>query len=259
MKMPINSFKAALKAGEKQIGLWVSLSSNYAAEVVASAGFDWLCVDTEHAPGDHMTVLGQLQAIAPHTSCIVRPPWNDTVMIKRMLDMGAPGLLLPMVQNADEARAAVSAVRYPPAGVRGVAGGIRGNQFGRYTDYNDRVDDETVVIVQIESQAAMALSEEIGAVDGVDGVFFGPADISADMGLMGQTMHKDVWSAIRASAKPLMERGVPVGTLVLDPAFGAQLLDEGFTFVAVGTDLSLLARATDNLLGDMKSQMKGSK
>ena len=257
MNMPQNPFKAALKAGEKQIGLWVSLSSNYAAEVVASAGFDWLCVDTEHAPGDHMTVLGQLQAIAPHTSCIMRPPWNDTVMIKRYLDMGAPGLLLPMVQTAEEAQAAVAATRYPPKGVRGVAGSMRGNQFGRYTDYNDRVDDETVVIVQIESRAAMARSVEIGTVEGVDGVFFGPADISADMGLMGQTMHDDVWAAIRAAAKPLMERGVPVGTLVLDPAFGAQLLDEGFTFVAVGTDLGLLARATDNLLADVKGRLKG--
>ena len=257
MNMPQNPFKAALKAGEKQIGLWVSLSSNYAAEVVASAGFDWLCVDTEHAPGDHMTVLGQLQAIAPHTSCIMRPPWNDTVMIKRYLDMGAPGLLLPMVQTAEEAQAAVAATRYPPKGVRGVAGSMRGNQFGRYSDYNDRVDDETVVIVQIESRAAMARSVEIGTVEGVDGVFFGPADISADMGLMGQTMHDDVWAAIRAAAKPLMERGVPVGTLVLDPAFGAQLLDEGFTFVAVGTDLGLLARATDNLLADVKGRLKG--
>jgi 4-hydroxy-2-oxoheptanedioate aldolase len=121
MKMLANPFLAAIREGRKQIGLWVSLSNNYAAEVVASAGYDWLLVDMEHAPSDMATVLGQLQAIAPHgSSAIVRPPWNDTVMVKRLLDVGAPGLLFPMIQSVEEAQAAIAATRYPPHGVRGV-------------------------------------------------------------------------------------------------------------------------------------------
>lgn len=254
MKMPPNSFLDALRNGDKQIGLWVSLASNYAAEVTAGAGFDWLVVDMEHSPGDLQTTLGQLQAIAPYPgTAIVRPPWNDAVMVKRLLDIGAQGILFPIVQNAEEARAAVAATRYPPDGIRGVAGSMRGSRFGRVEDYYTQANDQIAVIVQVETRAALAQAEEIAAVDGVDGIFFGPADISADLGLIGQPMHEDVWAAIVPVARALMASGMPVGTLVTDPDFAMTLLNEGFTFVACGTDTGLLAKATDGLLARMRA------
>jgi 4-hydroxy-2-oxoheptanedioate aldolase len=200
------------------------------------------------------TVLGQLQAIAPHGStAIVRPPWNDTVMVKRLLDIGAPGLLFPMVQSVEEAQAAVAASRYPPNGIRGVAGSIRANNFGRITDYYANADDQTAVIVQVETRSAVAQALEIGQVDGVDGVFFGPADIAADMGLLGKHMSNDVWNLILPAARNLMDAGIPVGTLVTDPAFAQKLLADGFTFVACGTDTNLLAKGADALLAQMRA------
>lgn len=256
MKLRKNQFLAAIRSGQKQVGLWVSLAHPYAAEVVAGAGYDWLCVDMEHSPGDVMTVVTQLQAIAPYTSAIVRPPWNDTVMVKRLLDAGAPGLLFPMVQSVDEAQAAISATRYPPNGVRGFAGGVRGGGFGRIKDYAATVDDETCVILQVETQSAIDLATQIGAVQGCDGVFFGPADIAADMGLVGQPLHADVWARIMPVAKALMKQGVPVGTLVTEQTMAIDLLNDGFTFVAVGTDTGLLVKATDSLLADVRAGIK---
>lgn len=254
MKMPANAFLAAIRAGRPQIGLWISMSHNYAAEVVASAGYDWLLVDMEHAPSDMATVLGQLQAIAPHGStAIVRPPWNDAVMVKRLLDVGAPGLLFPMVQSVEEARQAVAASRYPPNGIRGVAGSIRANNFGRIKDYYSKADDQTAVIVQVETRSAVAQALQIGQVDGVDGVFFGPADIAADMGLLGKHMSDEVWDLILTAARKLMGAGIPVGTLVTDPAFATKLLAEGFSFVACGTDTNLLAKGADALLAQMRA------
>ncbi|MEM9787805.1 MAG: aldolase/citrate lyase family protein [Pseudomonadota bacterium] len=257
MKMPRNAFLAALRDGQKQIGLWVSLASNYAAEVTAGAGYDWLVVDMEHSPGDMQTTLSQLQAIAPYPgTAIVRTPWNDAVMVKRLLDIGAQGILFPMVQSVEEAQAAVAATRYPPDGIRGVAGSMRGSRFGRISDYYARANAETAVIVQVETRAALAQAENIAAVTGVDGVFFGPADIAADMGLIGQPMHADVWAAIRPVARRLMAMGMPVGTLVTDPDFATQLLGEGFTFVACGTDTGLLAKAVDGVLAHMRQGIK---
>ena len=257
MKMLENRFLTAIREGRKQIGLWVSLTSNYAAEVVASSGYDWLLVDMEHSPNDVNMVLGQLQAIAIHGStAIVRPPWNDTVMVKRLLDLGAPGLLFPMVQDVAEAEAAVAATRYPPHGVRGVAGAVRASQFGRVSDYFARANDETCVIVQAETLSAIDQVVEIADVSGVDGVFFGPADIAADMGLLGQHMTDPVWDVIMAAARKLMARGVPVGTLVTDPEFAAQLFNEGFTFVACGLDTHILAKGADALLAQMRHATK---
>ncbi|MCF8486953.1 MAG: HpcH/HpaI aldolase/citrate lyase family protein [Rhodobacteraceae bacterium] len=254
MTLPRNEFLAAIRAGRPQIGIWVSLASNFAAEVVAGAGFDWALLDMEHAPNEMTLVLGQLQAFAPYpTTALVRPDWNDAVKVKRILDMGAPGLLFPMVQTVEEARAAVAAMRYPPRGVRGVSVSTRANGFGRIPDYFARVEAETATLVQLETRAAIALADQIGAVDGVDGVFFGPADIAADLGHMGQPMHADVWALVRPVAQRLIAAGVPVGTLVPDPAFARQLLAEGFTFVACGSDLGLLARGADHLLRTMKA------
>lgn len=254
MQLETNPFNAALKAGDAQIGLWISLASNFAAEVVASAGFDWALVDMEHSPNDYFSVLSQLQAFASSdTTAIVRVEWNDAVAVKRLLDLGAQGLLFPMIQSVEEAKQAVAATRYPPHGVRGVSAATRATKFGRISDYTARVEQETTVLLQLESRAAIEQAEAIGDVDGVSGVFFGPADIAADIGKLGKPMDPAVWDLVRPAAKKLMAKGVPVGTLVLDTDFAVELLDEGFTFVACGGDVPLLARAADALIATMRA------
>ncbi len=251
-----NPFTQAIRRGEKQIGLWVSLSHPFAAEVVATSHYDWALLDMEHTPNELTSLLGQLQVFAASdTTAIVRPDWNDPVKVKRLLDMGAPGLLFPMVQSVEEAQAAVAATRYPPRGIRGVSGSTRANAFGRTSDYFQRIEEETTVIVQLESRAAIAQAEQIGTVDGVTGVFFGPADIASDMGLLGKPMDPAVWDLIMPAARKLMDMGVPVGTLVLDADFAARLLNDGFTFVACGSDLSLLTKSVDTLLTTVKNKL----
>lgn len=257
MKLPVNPFNRALRHQQKQLGLWASLSNNYAAEVIATAGYDWVLLDMEHSPNSIGGVLGQLEVFASTpTTAIVRPPWNDPVMVKRLLDIGAPGLLFPMIQSVEEAEKAVASTRYPPRGMRGVSNATRANAFGRTTDYFTRIEEETAVLVQIETRAALERAVDIAAVDGVSGVFFGPADIGADIGQLGKPMASEVWEVIRPVASELMQRGVAVGTLVADARFAAQLLNDGFTFVACGSDTGLLARAADALLADVKNQMR---
>ena len=257
MKLPTNSFTQALREGEQQIGLWVSLCDNFAAEIIAPVGYDWVVLDMEHAPNDIRRVLGQLQAFErSESTALVRPQWNDPVMVKRLLDLGANGIVFPMIQNVEEAEKAVASTRYPPRGIRGISGSTRANQFGNVTDYFDRIEDETTIIIQLETQSAIAQAEEIAAVDGVSGIFFGPADIAGDLGLLGQPMAKEVWDFIMPVAKKLMAQGVPVGTLVMDQAFAAQLLKEGFSFVGCGMDTGLLVKSSKQLLADMRSSME---
>lgn len=254
-----NSFTRALRSGKPQIGLWISLCSNFAAEVVASAGYDWALIDMEHSHNDYASVLGQLQAFAGYdTVPLVRVEWNDAVAVKRLLDLGAPGLLFPMIQTPDEARAAVAATRYPPHGIRGVSGATRATKFARVTDYAARVEEETAVLLQIETVAALSRAEEIALVEDVTGVFFGPADIAADMGMLGQPTAWQVWDEIRPVAKRLQALGVPVGTLVSDVGLARELLNEGFTFVACGTDTGLLARGSDALLAEVRGRAQPS-
>lgn len=256
MKQAANPFTHAIRNGKKQIGLWVSLTSNFAAEVIAPAGFDWVVVDMEHSPNDMLSVLGQLQVFAAsNTTTIVRPDWNDPVKVKRILDLGAEGLVFPMIQTVEEAKMAVASTRYPPRGIRGVSGSTRAAKFGRVTDYFDSVEDETTIIVQLETQAALEQAEEIASVDGIDGVFFGPSDIAADMGLLGKPMDDRVWELIWTTANKLIAKGIPVGTLVLDPIFASGLLNGGFTFVACGMDTALLANSADNLITQVKSNI----
>jgi len=253
MNLLKNPFTHALAGGDKQIGLWISLCSNFVAEVTAHAGYDWALIDMEHSPNDYFSVLAQMQAFAASdTTAIVRVEWNNTVAVKRLLDLGAPGILFPMIQTVEEAEKAVAATRYPPHGVRGVSGATRATKFGRITDYVSRVEDETTVLLQLETRMAVEQAEAIAAVDGVHGIFFGPGDIAADIGKVGKPMDPEVWELIKPAAKKLIDKGVPVGTLVLDPTFAAELLNEGFTFVACGTDASLLAKASDNLLAAVK-------
>src|SRR5437868_7119721 len=181
--LPQNKFKHALTAKKTQIGLWVTLASPVAAEVVAGAGFDWVLLDMEHSANDLAEIVSQLRAAEGGTAePIVRVPWNEPVVVKRVLDQGARSLLFPFVQSADEARRAVAATRYPPKGIRGVAGTVRANRYGRVADYINRAADEICVLVQCETRKAASVVEEIAVVDGVDGVFIGPADLSADMG-----------------------------------------------------------------------------
>ena len=176
-------------------------------------------------------------------------------MVKRVLDIGAMGLMFPMIQNVEEARAAVAATRYPPNGVRGYAGSTHATKFGRVSDYVDRIDEELTVILQLETAEAIAQAEEIAAVEGVSGVFFGPADIAADIGHTGKPMHQDVWDLVKPAAARLRAQGVACGTLVMDTDFAAGLLNEGFTFVACGTDTSILSRGSDALLANVKGQL----
>jgi 4-hydroxy-2-oxoheptanedioate aldolase len=257
MEYPDNPFTHALRAKQKQLGIWISLSSPFAAEVTAPAGYDWALIDMEHTPNDYFTTLGQMQAFgSTRTTTIIRPEWNDPVIVKRLLDLGARGLLFPMINSVSEAEAAVAATRYPPHGNRSFSGMTRANNFGRMPDYLARVEDETTVLLQLETRHAIEQAEAIADVDGVDGIFFGPADIAADIGLLGKPLDQGVWDLIRPCAQKLIAKGIPVGTLVNDAEFAADLLNEGFTFVACGTDTALLAKATDALLANVKSRLK---
>ena len=257
MKLPTNSFKHAIAQGTPQVGIWNSLCSNIAADVLASAGYDWALLDMEHSPNDFRTVLGQLQAYENgHTIPIVRPAWNDAVLVKRLLDLGAPGLLFPMVQSVEEAEQAVASTRYPPRGNRGVSMSQRGNRFGRVDDYFERVEAETCVLVQIETEQALSRVGGIAAVDGVDGIFFGPADLAADKGLLGQVASEDLWSAIAQGAEAARQAGKPVGTLVGHHDKAVELLRDGFSFVACGSDLNLLVRSADAQLASIREALE---
>ena len=253
MDLPRNTFKRALAAGRQQIGLWCSLSHHYAVEAVAGAGFDWLLLDTEHSPNDLESLVPQLQAVAAYpSSAVVRVPWNDTVMIKRVLDIGAQSLLLPYVQNVEEARAAVAATRYPPAGVRGVAGTTRASRFGRVKDYARRAEEELCVLVQVETREALAHIEAIAALDGIDGIFIGPADLHASMGFIGQTAEPSVVPQIEEALRRIRRTGKAPGILTADEALARRYIEAGALFTAVGVDVSMLAREADKLAARFK-------
>ena len=254
MDLPRNAFKHALRAGRAQIGLWSSLSSNYSVEVIAGAGFDWLLLDTEHSPNDLESLLTQLQAAAPYPSHpVVRVPWNDMVAIKRVLDVGAQSLLVPYVSTAAEAAAAVSFVRYPPAGVRGVAGTTRASRFGRVKDYAQRAHEEICLLVQVETQQALDNLEAICAVDGIDGVFIGPADLHASLGHAGEIAHPKVKPLIDGAIRRIRKCGKAPGILTPNEADARHWLDCGALFVAVGADVGILARGADSLAAKFKS------
>lgn len=244
-----NKFKQALKDGKPQIGLWLGLCSPYSAELVAGAGFDWLLIDGEHAPNNVQTILSQLQAIAPYPSQpVVRPPWNDPVIIKQLLDIGAQTLLLPMVQNAEQAEHAVRATRYPPAGIRGVGSALaRASRWNRIPDYLKRANDEMCVIVQVETREAIRNLPEILKVEGVDGVFIGPADLSADMGFSGNPNHPEVKAVIEQAISQIRAAGIAPGILMAAPDVAEHYLQLGALFVAVGVDTTLLARSAEAL------------
>jgi len=247
-----NNFKRAIREMQPQIGAWSSLCSNLAAEILGESGFDWVLLDTEHAPNELPIVVTQLQALkATGASAVVRPAWNDPVLIKRFLDAGAQSLLLPFVQNAAEARAAVASAFYPPDGIRGLSLGSRANGYGRLASEIKKVQKEICIIVQIETAEALDNLEAIASVDGVDGIFIGPADLSADLGHLGNPGHPEVWTALEDAAKRIRRLGKPPGILV-GPKDAKRCLDLGFVFIAGCTDVGLITAGSNALLATMK-------
>lgn len=243
-----NEFKRALARRDLQIGLWSTLCSNIGAEILAHAGFDWVLLDTEHSPNELPGLVSQLQAMGRGTaSAVVRAAWNDTVLIKRILDIGAQSILLPYVQTEQEARRAVQAVRYPPRGVRGVSGSSRASQYGRIKDYLKRADEEVCLLVQIETRSALDQLEAIAGVEGIDGVFIGPADLSASMGHLGQIQHPETQAALQDAARRLAGIGKSAGILTTVESDARRYMEWGYNFVAVGIDTGLLAGGADAL------------
>ena len=252
-ELPPNAFKRALLEGKQQIGLWISLASPYSAEIVAGAGYDWLVIDTEHSPNEVDTTLAQLQVLAAYpVSAVVRPAWNDKVLIKRHLDIGAQTLLVPYVQTAEEAAAAVAAIRFPTQGVRGVAGVTRATRFGRVKDYAKRAEEELCMLVQIETRAGLDNLEAIARTDGVDGVFIGPADLAAGLGHLGEQQHPEVQSAIQDGIKRIRACGKGAGILATDEASSRRYMEWGTTFTAVGVDVMVLGRELEKLVAKFR-------
>jgi 4-hydroxy-2-oxoheptanedioate aldolase len=255
MDLPINRFKRAIKAGDLQIGLWCSLAHHYSIEVVAGSGFDWLLLDTEHSPNDLESLLAQLQAVAPYpVTPVVRVASNDMVTIKRVLDIGAQSILIPFVQNAAEARAAVAATRYPPHGVRGVGGTTRATRFGRIKEYTKRAQDELCVLVQTETEQALGEIEAIAAIDGVDGIFIGPADLHASMGYTGEIANPKMQPVIEGAIQRIRKAGKAPGILIADEKLAHRYNEVGSLFTAVGADVGILARQSEALAARFKQR-----
>lgn len=250
-----NDFKRKLIAGELQFGLWAALADPYVTEVLATAGFDWLLIDNEHAPNDVRSTLAQLQAVAAYASCpVVRPVKTETAIIKQLLDIGAQTLLLPMIDTAEQAQEAVAATRYPPEGVRGVGSALaRASRWNRVPDYLNMAAGELCVLVQVETVMGLGNLSAIAGVDGVDGVFFGPADLSASMGLLGKPGALEVREAIRQGIRVVRELGKAAGVLAPDRAFAQEYQDAGATFIAVGTDTGLLSTAAAQLAASYRN------
>jgi 4-hydroxy-2-oxoheptanedioate aldolase len=224
------------------------MASPIATEIVAGAGFDWVLVDMEHTPNTLGDISHHLRAAVGGTAeVVVRVPWNEPVIVKQVLDVGARNLLFPYVQSAEEAAQAVRATRYPPEGIRGVAGTTRANRYGRVADYHRRAADEICVLVQAETRKAVAALEKIAAVPGVDGIFIGPADLSADFGFVGNWQKPEVWSTIIEAGKRIRKAGKAAGFLSARESECRDVLAAGFTFVAVGSDVAVLARQTEAL------------
>ena len=256
MQTPVNTFKQALQNKQAQIGLWMSLADSYAAEICAGAGFDWLLIDGEHAPNDLRRVLQQLQTVAayPDSHPVARLPMGHghvgEMLVKQYLDLGVSTLLIPMVDTADQARALVQASRYPQddgeGGIRGMAG-ARASRFGRYPNYAREANAQVCLLVQVESQTALDNLDAIAAVEGVDGVFIGPADLSASMGYVGQLTHPKVLAAIEDAIARINRAGTAAGILTTDETLAKHYLALGALFVAVGLDTNLLVRHTSAL------------
>jgi 4-hydroxy-2-oxoheptanedioate aldolase len=245
MKLPRNHFKAAINGDRPQIGIWNTVGGNTIPEMLGGAGYDWVLVDCEHAAIETVEVLGALQAIgqSPDVSALVRPAANDPVLFKRLLDMGAQTLLVPYIETAQEAAQAVRAMRYGPHGIRGMAGMTRATRYGQVEDYFSTAEQELCLIVQVETVTGIENLAAIAQTEGVDGVFIGPADLSASMGLVGQMEHPEVDAVISEAIRSLVAMGVPAGVMALNPETAKRYIALGASFVSVAVDLVLLAKA----------------
>ena len=252
-----NTFRQALAAGRTQIGCWLSLASPITTEVMGLAGFDWLLLDGEHAPNDVLSLIPQLMALKDSPSApVVRPPSDDPVVLKRLLDGGFVNFLIPMVDTAQQARDAVAATRYPPQGIRGVSVSQRGNRYGEVKDYMKVANDHVTMLVQVETRAAVAAAGDIAAVEGVDGVFIGPSDLAAAYGHLGNPNHPEVQEAIAQAYAAITAAGKPTGILTPVEADARRYLAMGMRFVAVGSDLGLL-RTQSRALADKFREAAG--
>jgi 4-hydroxy-2-oxoheptanedioate aldolase len=257
MQTPVNPFKQALAARRAQIGLWLGLASAYSAEICAGAGFDWLLIDGEHSPNDLASVLQQAQAIAAYsgTHAVARVPMGHghagQMLIKQYLDLGVQTLLVPMVDTPEQAAEIVRSMRYPPAGVRGMAG-ARASRWGRYGDYPREANAQVCLLVQVETRQALENLDAIAALDGVDGVFIGPADLSASLGHVGHAAHPEVQDAIGRAIARIGAAGKAAGILTGDEAQARRYLELGALFVAVGLDTGLLFRSSSALAARFK-------
>lgn len=247
--MPNNSFKAALRERRWQVGLFVGLANNLSMEILAGAGFDWLVIDAEHTPNTPASVLAQLQAAAAYpVSTLVRPMGHDPALIKQFLDAGAQSLLVPLVDDADQARALVRALRYPPEGIRGVAASLaRAAHWTGIPDYVQRANDEVCLVVQVETRAGLGNLDAILGVEGVDGVFIGPADLAASLGHIGDSAHPEVRSAIEDALRRIVTSCKAAGVFVSEPELARRYRDLGASFIAVGGDTTLLRSAAVKL------------
>jgi 4-hydroxy-2-oxoheptanedioate aldolase len=254
MQLPVNPFKQALRASRPQIGLWHGLADAYVSELLASTGFDWLAIDAEHAPNDPRSVLPQLQAIAPYAvHAVVRTLSGDAALLKQYLDIGAQSVLVPMVESAEQAARIVAATRYPPRGIRGVGSALaRASRWNQVEAYLQRCEEQLCVLVQVESVAGLENLPAIAATPGLDGVFFGPADLAASMGMLGGTAEPAVHDAITRGIRTVRDAGKAAGVLSADVALARQYLDLGALFVAVGVDTTLLVRAARELAAAFK-------
>jgi 4-hydroxy-2-oxoheptanedioate aldolase len=244
------TFRDALASADRPLaGMWVCSGSPLVAEICAGAGLDWLLIDMEHSPNGLESVLAQLQAVGAYpVTPVVRVPIGDVVTLKQVLDLGAQNLLVPMVSTATEAEELVAAVRYPPRGRRGVGSALaRSARWNRVDDYLAHADEHVSLFVQVETADGVEAAGEIAAVDGIDGVFVGPSDLAASMGLLGQQTHPDVAAAVRRAFDAVRAAGKPVGVNAFDPAAAQSYLDAGAAFLLVGADVALLARGSEAL------------
>jgi 4-hydroxy-2-oxoheptanedioate aldolase len=260
MDLPINHFKHAIVSGKTPVGAWLVSAAPSTAEALGCVGFDFLVVDMEHTPIDVPQMADILRSIAgTPAQAIVRPPWNDMVMVKRVLDAGAQSLLFPFVQNAEEAKRAVSYTRYPGAGVRGVAAMHRGSRYGTIPDYQKRAHEELCVIVQIETLAAFDQLQAIAEVPGVDSIFIGPADLSASMGMLGDIGNAAVQDKLRAGARACRQLGKPCGIVGANPQIVERFLEYGFSWVAVGSDLAMMVGRAQEFLSAVRKAVGAPK
>jgi 4-hydroxy-2-oxoheptanedioate aldolase len=254
MQLPVNHFKQALRDGRTQIGLWHGLPDPYVTELLAGAGFDWLCIDAEHSPNDPRNVLAQLQAIAPYAvTPVVRTVNDDVAMLKQYLDVGAQTLLIPMVETVQQATRIVAATRYPPGGIRGVGSALaRASRWTQIPDYLQSCEQQLCVLVQIESVSGLRNLPEIVGVDGLDGIFFGPSDLAASMRLLGRSGAPAVQQAIMEGISMVRAAGKAAGVLSTDIEIAQKYRAAGAQFVAVGLDTTLLVRGALDLLAHFK-------